>query len=402
MPSKFSTLAMELIELINILLGPADLRSLRLVCRELTRKTLPHFGLANFTNLRTDLTCKSLQRLQDISETVHLAVHVHSLRIKHTDDDKLGEGFGWRRHASGLISDHLAGTTLLRDVLGTKLLKCRSFHIDSYDEYKPRLEQDSLLPSDAVGIILSIVAGANLALRSFTVESSVISGGKLNTQRLPIPLSYTLRFLNAWSHIEELNFDFVITSDQYDWIYYLISSSPRLRKLSLGFGCTGNLVMERLSSSPSLKRLDCLSLRSVKISFGNISTLLLHNRETLRSLSLQHTRIKKEGKWATVLRNLQDQLPRLEHLLLFWIREQLNTRPARLVTFPRLAKHPIVPGSDVYRRAAHIRYASHQLETVKEPIRLAYWAERMVVGVEFHGSGIDQVLSALVSTAETV
>lgn len=51
-------------------------------------------------------------------------------------------------------------------------LKCRSFHFNSYDEYQPRQEADSLIPGDAVGPVLSIVAEADLALRSSTVERS--------------------------------------------------------------------------------------------------------------------------------------------------------------------------------------------------------------------------------------
>ncbi|KAI4169615.1 MAG: hypothetical protein LQ343_005554 [Gyalolechia ehrenbergii] len=390
---------MELIELISVLLEPADLRSLRLVCREFNRKTLSHFGLANFTILQTDLSRKSLQRLQDISETKYLAVHVHCLRIKHTDDGKLGQGFRWRHYPTSVLADQLDSAHLLRDVLATKLLKCRSVHIDSYDEYQPPLEQDFLIPSDAVGMVLSMVAEADLSLRSFTVESNHHGNGRLDTQRLQMSLSHTLRFLTAWSHIEELVLDYAITPDQYDWISHLISSSPRLRKLSLGFHDDSSSLIERLSSSQSLNRLEDLSLRSAHLSVETMSALLLHNRESLHSLSLRHATLENEGKWATVLEGMQGHFPRLENLALFWLKET----DIRRVTFSGLSNHPVVPGSEEHGPGNRVKCDSHRLEGVKEPFRLRYWGgARRAVGIEYRGSGVNHVLSALAGTAETI
>ncbi len=79
MSSKIPTLANEVIELIATFPEPVDLRSLRLVCRELNKKTLHYFRLANFTTIQTDLDRKSLQRLQNITKSEYLAVHVQCL-----------------------------------------------------------------------------------------------------------------------------------------------------------------------------------------------------------------------------------------------------------------------------------------------------------------------------------
>ncbi len=73
---------------------------------------------------------------------------------------------------NGISWQPFDGVSLLRDVLVENLLKCRSFHMSSYDEYQLRQEADSLIPGDAVGLVLSIVVEADLALRSFTVERS--------------------------------------------------------------------------------------------------------------------------------------------------------------------------------------------------------------------------------------
>jgi len=397
--SKLPTLAVEIIGLISTFLKPADLRSLRLVCRELNSKTLHYFGLANFATVQTNLSRESLQRLQNISESEHLAVHVQCLHIKHRDDGKFGRGFDWRRHQWNLVADQLDGAGLLRDVLVKRLLKCRSFQIDIYDEYPPRRETDPLTLSDAVGIVLSIVAEADLALRSFTIKSNY-DGGRLDTKRL-MRLSHTPQFIAAWSHIEELVLDYGMTSDQYRWILHLTSSAPRLWKLLLEFHGTSSLFMKRLSSSHSLNRLKDLSLRSAHMTVENISTLLFNNRETIHSLSFRHATIEDGGKWATVLENMKGQLPRLENLSLFRLWEQTANR---CVIFSKMTRHPVVPGSEVRRPSSNrLIYDSHLLEPVEEPIRLTYWGgRRRVVGVEYRGTGIDHILSALADTAETV
>ena len=433
MSSQMSSLAVEVIEFISAFLEPADLRSLRLVCRGINRKTLRYFALANFATVQTDFSRKSLQRLQSISESEHLAVHVQCLQIMHRMDGKLGQGLDWRPHQGNLLVDQLdgpgvprnglvkrllkcrlfhinsydeynlrreKGSLLLRDILVKRLLKCRSFHINSYDEYDFRRETGTLLPSDAVGIVLSVVAEANLAIRSFTVKSSPDGNGRLDTQRLRMPLCHTPQFIAAWAHVKELILDYKMSFDQYDWILFLISSAPQLRKLLLVFYDTDSLFMERLSSLHVLDKVENLSLRFAHVLVDSISRLLLNNRETVHSLSLQYATIENGGKWATVLRSMKGQLPRLENLSLFGLKEQTGDGH---VFFSKLASRPVVPTSKVYAPGYRLISDSHLLEQVEEPVRLIYWGgRRRVVGIEYHGTAINDVLSALADTAETI
>ena len=298
------TLPPEILELLSTFLPLADLRSFRLACRSISRKTLYHFALTNFATVRTDLSRSSLQRLRGISEVEQLASHVRCLHIVYRENDgKLGEGFGWSRDQWGSWGDQLEGLGSLKSVLFDKLLKCRSIRIDSYDEYEPRQETDSLTPSQAVGLILSLVA-AGLGLRSFAIGSSHEGSGRLDTKGLQISLTYTPLFIAAWSQIEELCLRYVMTSDQYDWILHLVSVASRLRSLSLGFYDMSSSFMGQLGSLQSLNQLEALAIRSAEMTVGSISMLLLRNRETLRSLSFHRTSIEDGGKWAEVLTNL--------------------------------------------------------------------------------------------------
>nr|AUW30731.1 hypothetical protein [Cladonia uncialis subsp. uncialis] len=399
MSLRFPTLAIEIIELIATFVELADLRSLRLVCRELNRKTLNSFGLATFATIQTDLSHKSLERIRSISKSEHFAIHVQCLHVKDSADGIIGQGFDWPRHSSGCLAGNLHGTDLLRDLLSQRLLNCRSFLIYSYDEYEPRHDTDRLVPSDAVGLILSIVAEADLALQSFTVQSSHHGNGRLDTPRLQMPLSQTLEFVKAWSQIEELVLDYAITPDQWNWVLHLISSVLKLRKLSLGFYEGDTSFMQRLSSLHELNRLEELGLGSARVTVDAITPLLLKNRDTLHSLSLQYTALDDEGKWSTVLENMKGQFPQLQNLVLFWLKQGTNN--SRII-FSKLLKYPALPGSEVRGPNDRLKYDSRRIESMGDPIRLRYWGiGQMVVGVEYHGKETDQVLSALVDTVET-
>ena len=395
MSSTFTTLAIEIIELIATFLEPADLRSLRLACQELNRKTLNTFGRANFATIQTDLSYKSLERIRSISESEHFAIYVRCLHVKASPDGIIGQGFDWPRHSSGCLTENLKGIALLRDLLSQRLLSCRSFHIHSYDEYEPRQDTDRLVPSDAVGLILSIVAEADLALQSFTVQSSHHGNGRLDTPRLQMPLSQTPKFVEAWSQIEELAFDFAITSDQWNWVLDLISSAPKLRKLSLGFYEADTSFTQRLSSLNELNRLEELSLGSARVTVDAITSLLLKNRDTLHSLSLQYTTLDGEGTWSTVFENMRSQFPQLQNIILFWLKEGTNNDRR---FFFELFKYPVIPGSEVRGPSGRMKYDSRRIESMADPVRLRYWGTRQsVAGIEYHGKEIDQVLSALVA-----
>lgn len=398
MSSGFSTLATEIIELIATFIEPADLLSLRLVCRELNRKTLNSFGRVNFATIHTDLSHKNLERIRSISESEHFARHVKCLQIRASPDGTIGQGFGWPRDSSGCLAGNLNGADLLRYLLSQRLHNCRSFVIYHADEYEPRHDTDRLVPSDAVGLILSIVAEADLALQSFIVQCSHYGNRRLDTPRLQMPLSQTPTFVKAWSQIEELALDYAITSDQWNWVRHLISSALKLRKLSLGYNEADASFMHQLSSLHELNRLEELSLRPARVTLDAITSLLHKNRDTLHSLSLQDTALDGEGTWTMVFENMKGQFPRLQNLVLFLLKEGTNS--SRRI-FPELFKYPVIPGSELRGPTGRLKYDSRRIEAMADPVRLRYWGTMQEpAGVEYHGKEIEQVLSALVATVE--
>ena len=395
MSSRFPTLATEIVELIAALLELADLCSLRLVCQELNRKTLNSFGRVNFATIQTDLSYENLERIRTISKSEHFASHVQCLQVKVSPDGIIGKGFHWPRQSSGCLAENVNGADLLRDLLSQRLLNCRSLVIYNY---VPPHDTNCLVPSDAVGLILSIVAEADLALQSFIVQGSHRGNVRLDTPRLHMPLSQTPKFVKAWSQIEKLALDFVIPFER-DWVLHLISSAPKLRKLSLGFYKVDTSFMQQLSSLHDLNRLKELSLRPASATVDAITSLLLKNRDTLHSLSLEHTALDDEGTWSTVFEHMKGQFPQLQKFVLFLLKQGANNDHRM---FSELLKYPVIPGSEVRGLTGRLKYDSRRIESMADPVKLRYWGTtQLVVGVEYHGKEIDQLLNALVATVET-
>ncbi len=408
MSSKLPTLAVEIVQLLASTLEPTDLFSVRLVCRELNEKILHYFILTYFATARTDLTPKSLQRLQNISESKHLAQHVEALHIKNVDGT-LGRGFQWHRHPSGCLAAPLVGADLLQDILANKLVKCRSFQIDGYDEVQQRDETEFLIPGDAVGILLSIFAKNNLAIRSFTIESKRGSTGRLDTKRLQMPLHRGPQFIAAWANLEELVLDYTMTCDQHDWALGIISNASRLRKLSLRFYSelpdSTSSFMERLTSAHSFLGLQDFSLESANVTVEIILKFLLQNRDTLRAISFRHVTIEVGGTWAIVLESMKGNFPRLESLSVFWLKEH-RSEEWPCVIFSKLAENPAVPGSEGRRSSdSRLESDSHLVKSLERPIKLTYrwlYGKGRVLSASYLGPGMDNFLNVLSETAETL
>ena len=262
MSSSLPDLPVEIIDLIGTFTQPADLRSLRLICRKLNKKTLDQFALRHFATVRSDLSRKSLQRLQRISQNEHFAQSVQCLRIYYHDDGTLGKGYTWSRNPTGsLIEGPNECVDLLQDMLSNRLRNCRAFCFENDDEYQPYFAEDCIVPSDAVGIVLSTIAKCKLVTKSFKIQHNDHEYGRLHTPRLQTSICKTPGFLTAWAHIEAIILSYMITEDQHEWILHLISSAKSLRELSLAFDDRQNSFIDNLVKMPQLNKLEDFQFR---------------------------------------------------------------------------------------------------------------------------------------------
>lgn len=377
------TLPIEIVELIAQALESNELFSLRLVCKVLLHKTLHPFGTC-FTTIGTDLSRKSLQKLRAVSENAQLERRVQTLLIRKGEDNTLGRGFQWHRHSSGHTEGPLLGLEELQDILVHNLPNCRSFHIRSpggSDE-----ESDGLTPSDAIAIILRIVAHTSLPVNSFIVDFQY---GYIDAKRLQMWQYRQPLFRSGWSHVQELSLaQSLMTSETFDWAIGLILHATSLRKLSLGFGFDRSAsFIERLGSSNALYGLVSFSLTSTNIaSDGQLRELVVRSRQSLRALSFRHVCIESGSDWPTVLGLLRGQFPSLEKFSVYWL-VHYGRESGNHVMFPTLSSDPVVPGSGGRR------------------LTLAWkkWkGERRVFGADYQGPGVDKALEMLVKAAEYI
>lgn len=188
--------------------------------------------------MKTDLTAQSLQKLLNISESAHLTPHVKNLRFRGDQEGILGWGFEWNRYCSGGLMDPFDGAAgMLRDLSRIKLVNCRSFHIDNYDENGMPSERAWLTPGNVVSIVYYIVVNLNLQITSFTIESQESRSSRLSSVRL-LPLFLHCAeeqgtALTSWKALESLVFRFALTSNPYEWVLTLLENTPGLRHLSL-------------------------------------------------------------------------------------------------------------------------------------------------------------------------
>lgn len=137
-PSRLCALPTGLIDRIAAELEFTDLCLLRLVCKNLSQKTLHYFGFTYFACVRTNLSLTSLQKVQQLSRHEQLSHYVRILLIKGPND--IGRGFSWPRSPShGLLFPH-PGVQTLQDAL-LALENCRSFCIYKGDEEDDRKER---------------------------------------------------------------------------------------------------------------------------------------------------------------------------------------------------------------------------------------------------------------------
>lgn len=375
-----ASIASEVVELIAAFLEPSDLCSLRLACRDLSTKSHRVFASAHFECLTTDLTVKNLQRLQSVADCSHFSPFVRCLRVKQTEKE-----FEQRsRQPSGCVAQPQAAAETLYNLLSTRLLQCASIIFDTWTESEP--SEDIFTPSDAIWLLLSIVAQANLRLYSITIQSQAYTSRRLNTPLLQLSSFQTPQFAKSWSQLESLVLDFDIQPDQWNWIRSLISSTQTLRKLSLDFFCEAPTIY--LDPLP-LTHLEELSLVRPIVKSDVLLSLLLNNRTTLRSLHIRDTTL--DGHWPEVFQRMTGCFPHLHKLDVFDLRSG-NVKGC--FGFTNITRHPsaISPVTRDDKRFVKL----YICRIGQEEVVCSSWdIKDSAVGVNYHGKAIDRILDVL-------
>ena len=379
-------LATELVEMVSLCLEPVDLLSLRLVCKELYRKSLCAFGTLLAT-IRTNLSRASLQRLQVLC-TPELHLYVKRLLIEPGEDGKLGQGLQWLRHSSDCLDVLSPGPQTLQHLLAHDLPNCRALHIRSPGGTED--ESDALTHSDAIGLILLLIPSiATMSpVYSFFLDSRAQGSSFIDSEKLPLAHCRQPSFLDAWSHVQELILEQDMTFETFAWTLDLVLYATHLRVLSLNlaFDDPENF-LERLCTAETAPRsLESLNLTHGHVKIAHLSQLIEQCHGTLRTLSLQQISISRIGDWPIALGKLSSQAPLLENISVHWL-SAYGDEPRTHVIFPSLVSDHVVPGSG----GRSVTWTTKKWK-----------GEKRVFGVQYRGPCVGKALEMMARAAESI
>ncbi|EFQ99843.1 hypothetical protein MGYG_02855 [Nannizzia gypsea CBS 118893] len=269
-PSLYG-MPMEIVEIVASFLQYRSLCSLRLTCRLLYERTLRCFGVFLAT-VSLDFSSRSLRRLQAISNHKHLNRYVQCLSITNPTHGKLGIDLRWDRSSSGclIVPQHIID--ILSDTLAL-LVNCRSFEV--HHIYRPEHQYTSnfLGGSDAIKILLYIMAETAFPVKSLTFERGVARGWRyddhIHGERLDIPALHKLGVRAGLSQLQSLTLNYQKELESsVDWTCELIRATTSLMRLIVRLNefDKAPLLFDRLTSTNVLPPLQELVLESCEFS----------------------------------------------------------------------------------------------------------------------------------------
>lgn len=347
--SGLLALVPELIEEVVSFLDLDDLCVLRVTCTVLYNKTWSIFWRTSLRKIETDLSHYSLQRLETLSKNPQLRGYVHHLTFRGSDEMGycFGDGFEWDRHESGHLIDlqKQPAVKLLRPIL-SRLVNCKSFECWSLDtpEY---LDLGRITrATDAVQVILDIVAEARLPIASFTVNFQVnhnTAHGYLDPRRLNPVYFQKDGFGARWAQLENLTLDFMLSFDVVlTWTLDLILAAPNLKKLYINLDMHDNtpVFMQRLALTDRLvwHQLQELRLHNIRISSMTHLMALLHKCQlTLRVLHIRSLRTDTNvANMRAFFQTMSTSFPSLEEIDFgsWWSGSGRGLRDVNIVHYP--------------------------------------------------------------------
>ncbi|KGO73068.1 hypothetical protein PITC_098060 [Penicillium italicum] len=376
----------ELVEFISGFLDADGLLALRLVCRELQRKTFHHFAQRFFSSIKTDLSGDSLRRINTLSQNAALCPYVNGLAF--ILQNGVGRGLVWDRHPWGPISAPLEVEAIrsLRDNLIQNLANCRSFFIFCrYPEGHPDMSHVTI--TDAVAVFFALVVDARLPVSSFHLIYANKNSRTLimDMRRLPKLLYRQPEFKSVWANLQKLSLEQYLTLDNFGFLLELVLSAPNLQTLLLNLGShdLASEFMHELADSASFSQLRELALFRTSTRGPDLHKLLANIRPNLTSLTLYHVSLTPGSDWTSCLKELSQEFLALQSISLYYL--WASTPAKGLLTFPDILKTPLL--CTPKGQHCNIFYS----EDLKAPT---------VLGIEYSGSKMSQVLNLLQTKTE--
>ncbi|KAF2143533.1 uncharacterized protein K452DRAFT_357209 [Aplosporella prunicola CBS 121167] len=402
MSAALHRLPTELVELTCILgaLSKADISSLRLVCRQLAKQVTPAFFQVYLDTITTDLSPKSLSRLEEISQHAQARQAVRTLVIDgmlslptELGSIELGQNIPgpWHRSSQGFLEPPFPAEIerLLHHTLIGGLPNCRSFVLSDNDGEKEGVNIDWVPLSDILALLLHCISEYRLPIKSFAIDFTILETEMIDITRFSTDVYRSSRFEEVWAnHLQDLylNFNDLRDLDRVqDFVTTIVARARNLRKLSLNFsaGFNADLVNDLLSFSPAWRPpLYYLSIRHVIFKdVDQFLGFLSLFRDTLRCFSSRLLGLRT-GSWRQALPALTQTLPHLDELDIGSFSECI-----------RISQHRLQLNYCYFCPIRNEPYPEDLELIAKAPKRGA-----LITGVKYKGRSVDTVLELLVKT----
>ena len=340
--SSISALPIELIEMVAGYLLVEDIRDLRLTCGVLEAKTLNAFGCRAFKSRSTDLSERSLSRINAMCRRGKFSRYVEDLAI--VRGKAMGQGINWERASWGPLRSPARNPVIERfcDDLKHNLVNCRSFKfISRYPEGPAK--SDQITVGDGLAVFLAVLARHQLDIRSIRIWFQNRSGRNIpiDMNRLPILSLQRPRVKSSWQHLRRLDLQLYLTRESAPLAMDLILNATNLQTLVLNL--TGNNspagFMHELAATDPLPPIRDLRLSYIRLDAGCLMVLLANLGHSLHSLFLDQIYISPPSDliWNDLSRQAEPFLGHLERFTLCHLRMTVTRLSAlRVLSFPGL------------------------------------------------------------------
>lgn len=305
--SGYSRVPVEVAEMWAAYLDMADLKALRLTCRQANEQTFQAFGQRYWSSLTTSLMGPSLRKLRAVTNHEKIRQFVRTIHIEEDNprNGRPGKLGTWPRGPLDRIQTSAIAVEELQLLFRSQQLCPTTMELlDVIDTH------ESTDPEVAADLACDIVANARLAVEHFSARKTSRATTVVTLQLCAQEQGRNVGMSLLRSAEMKLKYDL-----GSDWATNILYTAPILEDLQLGFckpecmQLQGPLVWNsQCHRMPKLKR---LRVTGAVLCAQSVINILSNSRHTLKHLSLGLVKLTQRATWIDLLTRINNEFPAL-------------------------------------------------------------------------------------------
>lgn len=329
--SGMHSLPVEILAEISKFAKSPELCAFRLACRAMYQSSLHHFVQTFVHTLKTDLSPKSLARIEEAANDAIFCPSVRKLEIVRNSQGCLGP-----------LSPHTAseGTYIQawRDVV-KRFFNCQTFELRNSIYTTAHLGCDGITLDEATGVVLEAIATEHVRMESFSIDI-IKNRRRAHEDNDNLTLFPITNFgIPAFAHLKELSLALPDAErETLDWMASMIQCAKSLRKLAILFSwkCEAAPLLAQISSVGCLPELQELTFSRMSFQSSAALAIFLYSvTGSLRRATFSFVHLEFGG-WRSILRELGGGAYQLDSLVLHSVIEQ-----DKFLSFQKIPEYPL-------------------------------------------------------------